>query len=915
VISTIAGGGPPAAPVAATNVSTGFVGREGAVAADAAGDIYFTSLNCAFKVDPNGVLTRVAGNSRAGFSGDGGPAVNAQLNGPSGIAVDSAGNVLIADSRNNRIRKVSSNGIITTLAGNGTLGYSGDGGTATHAQLTGPGAVAVDSAGNLWFTDNLRVRKVSPDGVITTVAGTGVQGLSGDGGPATSAQFWFLGSLVTDTAGNLFIADSGSNRVRKVSSGGTITTVAGNGSGSYSGDGGPAVNAQLGEPEGLALDGAGNLFIGDYVNHRIRRVDSRGIITTVAGSGNPGYSGDGGPAVGAQLSGPTGVAVDGAGNVFLVDTFNSRIRKISSGGIITTAAGNGFYSYSGDGGPATSAQLYGPSGVALDGNGNLFIADSGNNRVRQLSSNGVITGVAGNSPSCAAPFGPPAGPCGGYSGDGAVATSAQLNHPGGVAVDSAGNLFIADSGNNRIRKVSLDGILSTVAGTAGVGSQAVVVDGAGDLFMADGANSRVLKVSPGGTVTTVAGSTACPADDICYSGDGGPAIGAQLSYPIGLALDNAGNLFIADYYESRLRKVSPNGIITTVAGGGSSGLGDGGPAASAQLNGPSGIAMDRAGNLFIAESNRIRKLSPAGIITTVAGSGPCSYTNCFSGDGGPASNAQLDHPSAVAVDSAGNVYVADSGNGAIRLLEPVGPPFSSAVSVNGVTSAASNLAGAVSPGEMVVLYGTGIGPGQLAPLQLDAAGRVATTLAGTQVWFNGIPGPVVYTSSTQVAAVVPYEVNGTTVQVQVSYQGQTSEPVTVPLAASVPAVFSRDSSGQGQAAALNQDLSINDAAHPAPIGSAISLFATGEGQTSPGGSDGQIAGPSLPQPILPLSVTIGGMPANIRYAGGVLGEVAGSMQVNVQVPPGVQPGTAVAVMLTVGGASSQPGITIAVSQP
>ena len=919
VISTIAGGSPPATPAVAINVSIGF---PGGVAVDAAGNVYFAALHCVFRMDPNGILTRVAGNSRAGYSGDGGLAVNAQLNNPSGIAIDSTGNLFIGDSRNNRVRQVSPNGIITTVAGNGALGDSGDGGPALNAQLFAPGGVALDNAGNLYFAEARRVRKISPDGIITAVAGTGVQGLAGDGGPATSAEFWFLGGLALDRAGNLFIADNGAGRVRKVSTSGMITTVAGNGTWGSSGDGGPAVNAELMEPNGVAVDGAGNLFIAEYASQYIRKVDFRGIITTVAGTGPSGpegiggYSGDGGPAIRAQISGPTGVALDGSENLFFVDMFNSRIRKVSSGGIITTVAGNGSDSFSGDGGQAASAQLGNPSGVAVDSSGNLFIADSGNNRVRQLSTNGLITTVAGSGSTCTQQTGVPSRPCGGYSGDGGAATSAELYVPSGVAIGSSGNLFIADTGNKVIREVTAEGVITTVNGTAGIGSRGMVADSVGNLFIADAGNSRVLKLSPDGTITTVAGSGPCPDEDICYSGDGGPAIEAQFTSPVGLALDHAGSLLIADPETSRVRKVSSDGIITTVAGGGASSLGDGGPATSAQLNGPSGVAGDTAGNLFIAEAgNRVRKVSPDGIITTIAGNGVCSNSNCFSGDGGPAINAELNRPTALAVDRAGNVYVADTGNGAIRLLQPVGPPLSSALVVNSAASAASNLAGAVSPGEIVVLHGSDLGPAQLTPLQLAAAGKVATTLAGTQVLFNGINGPIIYTSSTQVAAIVPYETDGTTVQVQVSYQGQTSEALTVQLAASAPAIFSRDSTGKGQAAAINQDFSVNGDAHPAPVGSVISLYVTGEGQTSPAGTDGQIAGAALPQPLLAISVTIGGIPATVLYAGGASGEVAGVMQVNVQVPPGVQPGSAVPVMLTVGKASSQPGITIAISGP
>jgi sugar lactone lactonase YvrE len=335
-------------------------------------------------------------------------------------------------------------GIITTVAGNGINGYSGDGGLATAAMLRNPTGVAVDASGNLYIADyiNNRIRKVSPSGIIITIAGTGTFGYSGDGGPATSAQFANPRGVAVDGSGNLYIADLINHRIRKVNLiTGIITTVAGRGAGGYSGDGSLATAAQLSFPSGVAVDGSGNLYIGDNGNNRIRKVNlGNGIITTVAGNGTVGYSGDNGPATSAQLSGPAGVAVDGS-NLYIADGNNYRIRKVNlSTGIITLVAGNGAGGYSGDGGLATAAQLYAPEGVVVDGSGNLYIAEINNNRVRKVNlSTGIITTVAGNGTV-------------GYSGDGGPATSAQLTSPTGVAVDGSGNLYIAASGS--IRKVS-----------------------------------------------------------------------------------------------------------------------------------------------------------------------------------------------------------------------------------------------------------------------------------------------------------------------------------------------------------------------------------------------------------------------------------------------------------------------------
>lgn len=331
------------------------------------------------------LITTVAGNGTAGYSGDGGAATNAALNYPSGLAMDGGGNLFIADRSNHRIRKVATNGFITTVAGNGTGGSSNDGGMATNALLYYPGGIAVDSAENLFIADlNNRIRRVDTNGIITTVAGNGSNGYSGDGGAATNAMLGYPYNVTVDGAGNLFFADYNNNRVRKVDTNGIITTVAGNGTNGYSGDSGAATNAMLGLPYDVAVDTAGNLFIADYSNNRIRRVDTNGLITTVAGNGNYSYSGDGSAATNAGLGNPRGVTVDGAGNLFLTDISANRIRRVDTNGIITTVAGGGLNN-PGDGGPAFVAALGALNGVTTDSAGNVFLADSGNNRIRRVA--------------------------------------------------------------------------------------------------------------------------------------------------------------------------------------------------------------------------------------------------------------------------------------------------------------------------------------------------------------------------------------------------------------------------------------------------------------------------------------------------------------------------------------------------
>jgi sugar lactone lactonase YvrE len=318
-------------------------------------------------VNPTGTITTAAGNGIPGFTGDGGAATSAELRLPVGAAVDSLGNLYIADTQNNRVRMVTAAGTITTIAGNGSAVFSGDGGPAVSAGLNYPANVAVDNAGNLYIADEYsnRIRKVSASGIITTVAGNGTLGSGGDSGPATSAQLYYPTGLAFDGSGNLYIADNGNQRIRKVDATGIITTVAGTGTASFSGDGGPATAATLNDPTGVAVDTAGNLYIADYGNQRIRKINTLGTITTVAGNGISSYLGDGGPATAAELNYPTGVALDAAGNLYIADFVNNRIRKVDTTGTITTFAGNGTPGYLGDGGTAASSELYQPTSIVV----------------------------------------------------------------------------------------------------------------------------------------------------------------------------------------------------------------------------------------------------------------------------------------------------------------------------------------------------------------------------------------------------------------------------------------------------------------------------------------------------------------------------------------------------------------------
>ncbi|MCX6631897.1 MAG: SMP-30/gluconolactonase/LRE family protein, partial [Candidatus Solibacter sp.] len=880
------------------------------------GNLYFSSGNSVFKIDAAGSMTLVAGNSRPGFSGDGGPAVSAQLNTPQGIALDSAGNVYIADSLNNRVRKVDTKGIITTFAGNGNTsdpGFWGDNGPATDANIKMPVAMAVDSAGNVYIAasaDNT-IRKVTTDGIINIFAGAGYKGYYGDyskdsisgkvlsDGVAIHAGITSPQDVAIGPKGAILIADTGNAVIRQVDSAGIITTISGNGSVGISGDD-VATTLAMVSPFGVAVDSSGNVYVAEFGSNRIRKVDTSGKITTAIGDGTQGFAGDGGAPNKVQMNAPTSVVVDSSGNLYFADSLNNRIRKLS-GGNVNTYAGNGVFSRSGDGGAATSAQLNTPLGVAVDTSvgaaGSLYIADSANHTVRRVASNGVISNFAGTGTA-------------GSSGD-------QLNGPQGLAVDSAGSLYIADTQNHRVRKVT-GGTISTVAGSgtagfAGDGGAAgsaqlnapfgVAVDAAGNLYIAEFGNNRVRKVAANGNISTLAGNGISG-----FSGDGGQAGSAQLNGPQGVAVDSAGNVYIADTANNRVRKVAVNGVIMTVAGNGAAGVfGDGNAAVNAQVGNPVAVAADSVGNVFIADgSGRVRKLFLSGIITTIAGAGPRGY----SGDGGIAGNARLSGPSALALNAAGAVWVADTFNNAVRVLQFAG----GGTTVSAVTNGASNLSGPVAPGLVVVIYGSGLGPDQLAVSQAGSNGMAPTTVGGTSVLVNGVAAPVLYASANQVAAVVPFGISQSLAQLYVQYQNVTSAPFNLSVASQIPAIFTLNGSGTGQAAAINnKDGSINGAARPAKVGEYVQLYITGAGQTNPAGTDGLInAGPG-PVPVATVKVTIGGQPATVNFAGGAPGAVAGVIQVNALIPAGITPGAAVPVVVQVGTSNSQPGVTIAVA--
>jgi len=878
-IDTVAGGGPNNSPALSANFSN-ISGLE----PDKVGGYYVSTSgqNRVFRVDVSGTVTVVAGtgmvfdiNGQGGFSGDGGPATNAALNQPQGLARDSHGNLFIADTGNQRVRRVDANtGVISTVVGTGVEGFGGDGGPAASALLDNPKVLAVDSADNLYIADsfNGRIRRVDAvSGIITTVAGNGAQTYGGDGGPATNASLQFPQSIALDAQGNLFIADFRNNRIRRVD-GATniISTYAGNGTSGSSGDGGPATSAQIGAIFAIALDAAGNLFLTDLVT--VRRVDAAtNIISTYAGNGTVGSSGDGGPAASARIQ-PQAIAVN-LGSDLLIGEPN-RVRRVDAVTlIISTVAGNGTDNFSGDGSSSIDGSLglggNVPSMVALDSSSNLYVADQANNRVRRVDSEtGIISTVAGNGTQ-------------GYSGDGGAAVGATLNAPAGIAVDPAGNIFIDDNGNNVIRRV--DGGTHTISTYAGNGSTGysgdggaatnaalsgpigLAVDASGGLYIADTHNNVIRRVDPSTHIITTFAGTGTAG----FSGDGGPAISAFLSQPVALVLDSAGDLYVADQGNGRIRRVdAATGLITTIAGNNLShvlpGIWDGGPATSAYFPKPSGVAIDQVGNLYVSDatSNRIRLIDAAtGIITTLAGNGVPG----FAGDTGPSTSALVNQPAGLAVSASGALYFADAGNERVRIIANAPILAFSRRNIDFGTQSVST----TSAAQTVVLTNVG------APLSIS------------NITLTGVNGPD-FTQSNDCGAGLATGTSCTiTVRFTPSASGSRSAAITITdTAPASPHTISL--SGLGLAPVL-QSITVSPAAASILLGSATQSF-TATGRYSDGSTQdltATVSWSSSSPSVASIDAngvghSVGGGTTTIT---GSLGSVSGTASLTVSQPP------------------------------
>lgn len=637
-----------------------------AVITDKSGTMYVAlkAPHQVVRIDSSGAVWQFAGNGQNGYTGDGGPALSATFMAPSSLALDSAGNLYIADPQANCVRRIAPNGVISTFAGTGVSGYTGDGGPANQATLDNPYAVAVDASGNVLIADtwNSVVRIVTPNGQISTFAGTGARGSAANTGPANQTPLNYPAGLATDSAGDVYIADTGNNWVQLVTPDGTMTRYAGADTSSgipIGGGGNPtiAIDATLSQPTSLALDKAGNLYVAQYGGSpRVYQVTPTGSIASYAGTGRPGNQGDGGLARFATLN-VLGIATDASNNLLIADGVSNKLRIVTaSNGIINTLAGNGLTSFN-------------PQGMAFSGN-SLYFSDPPNNVVRQLNlTTGQVSLVAGNGLA-------------NYFGDAGLAIYASLNGPQGLAFDSSGNLYIADSKNNVVRVIYPNGIINTYAGngtaaTAGDGGAAlsanlnlpfgVAADTSGNVYIAERSGQVVRKVTSNGTITTVAG-TGSPGPPAAESDPN--ALNETLNSPQGLAWDPLlGTLLIVDSNNNRIRRLYSNGTLTTVAGSATSGSsGDGGPATSATLRIPSAVTEDASGNLYIADTGnqRIRRVDTTGVITTVAGNGKAGYN----GDGSPATAYWLNGPAGVAAASGCTVGIADTLNQSIRQLTP-----------------------------------------------------------------------------------------------------------------------------------------------------------------------------------------------------------------------------------------------------
>ena len=633
-----------------------------ATAVGPAGRVFVAdSLNHRIRVvDSSGLISTVAGTGDWGYGGDGGPAIQARLSFPCGIAVDGTGNLFVADVENHRVRRIdAATGTITTFAGTGHAGDAGDGGPAERARLASPTGVAVDDAGTVFIADfgNGRVRMVDPvTRSITTLRGKRPWALSGDGRPAPPAGFAGWGVAV-DSNGHLYVADPRHRLVSRLDiAANTLETLASSIDRGYEGYGGASTWARLLAPQGVAVDGAGHVYVADPLGGSVHRIDGEtGAITRLVLDRRQHFESDAGAVTTPSFRSPQGVAVDVQGHLYIVDSGDHRVRRVDKGTWeITTLAGTGAWNDGWEGGTAESARFARPESLTVDRGSNVFFVDS--NRVWKLDRHtGALTALAGTGER-------------GYSGDGGLAIDAKLQSPSGLATDSQGNLYVGEC--RRVRRIDASGVITTLAGTGRREGRLVILegripaleahlncverlaaDGVGNLYLVESENGvplpYVLRIDAAGTVSLFAGQ-AWPFS----GGNGRPEFEVSLSAPIDLATDSSGRVYVSDARTGRIVRIDPpaRSVATILEAEGYS---------------PEALAADAAGNVYIGGGHRIRLFDAQGEVSVIAGNG----RGGFSGDGDSAGAAGLS-VSGMATDRFGAIWFTDPNGRRLRVLEP-----------------------------------------------------------------------------------------------------------------------------------------------------------------------------------------------------------------------------------------------------
>ena len=839
------GGFATAAPLAAV---------EG-VAADVFGNVYLADApdHRIRRVRPNGIIETVAGAGEAGYAGDGGPATNAKVNSPYGLAVDGQGNLYVADYGNGRVRRISTSGIISTVAGGGTLNpsYFGAAVAGTSAVLAGPRNLAFDGAGNLYISDYAahRVLRLTPDGLLTHFAGTQKAGKPPDQVSAVVGALNEPTALAVDRAGAVYIADAGNSAVRRVW-GGVMTSV--------NSTGAAVRGVTFSYITGLAIDGAGELYVAEGRARPLRRISPQGVVVQFGEGGRD-------------------VAVDASGFAYLADgPYVRRLSRQSS----TILAGTGGYFYSGEQTLATEARLRMPSGLALDRIGNIYVSDRDNHRVRRIGLDGRIETIAGT------------GTAGAMTAAG-LATQLPLNLPTALAVDSDGVLWIADSGNRAIRKVLPGGRMESAVNTTLKTPAGLAADRSGNLYISDSGNHRVYRYSSRqGLVLAVGSGTAG------NLGDGSPPAQAQLNRPTGLALDANGVLYICDSGNARIRRLAPNGVM------------QGYP--STGLREPRSVVPDGEGGLYVADSlaHRVVWLGNNGARVELAGQGVAG----FGGDGGAATDARLHTPVALLAVPSNALLIADSENQLLRALIRGSAPgviVGDSRLPTALLSAASHRAAPAVPGSLMKIEGSGLGPVQGVSGVVGPSGRVDSRLDGVEVRFDGLLSPLLYVQDSLIHLQVPSGMHGRArALLEVWWQGVLRAQMMVAVDDIAPRLFLLEGA-DGQLQALNEDANINVPENPAERGSIVTLSATGSGLWERALADGTPAPADFSgQPRQAVTVEMDGRPAEVIFAGAAPG-VLGTLQVNVRVPLELNGGL-VPVVLRVGGSGSVEKATLAV---